>query len=440
VAGSKLGEKLSNSKLLFNALIVLLTCINPAALISQDKFVRMVSRAFPGGHKEDGMWTALSAASDGKIYIGLCTSGNSAHFYIYDPERDELRHRSDIADEIGESGKGIRTSSKIHSLFVEDNDGKIYFATAPGGPKTVDRRSFAGGHWLRYDPQNDRIEDLGLVLPYQGLYALVIDVNRKRLYGSTDWGHFVIFDINKRITIDKGKVNNRGNVIRYMVIDDEGIVYGNHDSNKIFRYNPIVDRIEDLAIEIPADKTILPRKSINFNYYWRAAFWDVKSKAIYGIERMSSTLFQYDPKAGSEGEMKSLAQLCADPYLGARTMPRATLAFTLGKNEKIYYAPVAQPFDYSSEELGYIKSKQVGRRHYSHLVTYDLKTKTRQDHGVIKVEDDQRLLGVGGATTAPDGTIYFCGAVDVKETRRAAGMVAGKVPFALRLIIHQPKD
>ncbi len=62
--------KLSSSKKLFNVLIVLLTCINPAILIAQQKVVKMESRAFPGGHKEDGMWTALSAASDGRIYIG----------------------------------------------------------------------------------------------------------------------------------------------------------------------------------------------------------------------------------------------------------------------------------------------------------------------------------------------------------------------------------
>lgn len=426
-------------KLWITYLTLLIIYLFPRYLVSQDKFVIMKSLAFPGGHMEDGMWTALSAGSDGKVYVGLSTSGNSAHFYIYDPKKDIIRHRANIAKELGESGKAIRTSGKIHTLFVEDNEGRIYFASGGSGPRPVDPRSFAGGHWFSYNPDTDEIIDLGLVLPRQGLYALVIDKKRNRLYGTTDWGHFVIFDIDKRMTIDKGKVNNRGNVIRHMVIDDQGIVYGNYDSNKIFRYDPPTDQIEEMSIEIPADKTVLPRKSLNLNYYWRAAIWDEKNKTVYGIDRISSILSRYDPRVGREGEISPLAQLCADPYLGARVMPRATLAFTLGKDEKIYYAPVAQPFDYS-EDLGYIKSNVTDRRRYSHLVTYDLKTGKRQDQGVIRVEDGQRLLGAGGATTGPDGTIYFCGAVEVREPERAAGKVGGRIFFELRLIFHQPQS
>jgi hypothetical protein len=425
---------------LWSAFVVIaILIVTPVQLESQNKFIAMESRIFPGGFKEDGMWTALSAASDGKIYVGLSTSGNSAHFYIYDPGKDELIHRADIAKELGESGKGIRTSGKIHTPFVEDANGRIYFASGGAGPGKVDRRSFAGGHWFRYDPGKDDLEDLGIILPGQGLYALVIDKNRNLLYGTTNQGHFVIFDIDGRRTFDKGKINNQGNVGRYLVIDDEGVVYGNHDANKIFRYKPQEEKIEEMSIEIPADKSVMPGRSLNFNYFWRVALWDKNRKSIYGIDRLSSTLSRYDPYKGQEGEIKPLLQLCALPYLGARTMPRATLALTMGKDDKIYYVPVSQPFDYS-EKLNFIKSKLTGKNNYSHLVTYDLVTGKREHHGIIRVEEDLRLLGVGGATTGLDGTIYFCGAVEINNLERNAGKVGGRVPFELRLIIHHIEE
>ena len=408
-------------------LIIFLFIINfsLAGFPSQNKTITMTSRRFPGGHREDGMWTALSVARDGKVYLGLSTAGNSAHFYIYDPARDTMRHRADLSEIVGDRGKGIRTSGKIHTPFVEDHDGNIYFASSGNGPTNVARRSFEGGHWFRYNRDKDEIVDLGLVLPHQGVYALVIDKKRNRLYGTTDWGHFVIFDIQTRKTISRGKINIQGNVIRHMVIDDRGFVYGNHDDRRIFRYNPDSDRIEELTMEIPADKTVIPRKSLNLNYYWRAALWDEKRLSIYGIERISSTLSVFVPGTCGEGEIRPLAQLCADPYLKAQTMPRATLAFTIGKDDKIYYAPVVQPFDYTSQ-LGYIDNRLSGRRHYSHLVTYDLISGERVDHGMIRVEDDRPLLGAGGAATGMDGSIYFCGAVEVGKTEQSSGRVSGR--------------
>lgn len=422
-------------------LMIFLICLLPDSLISQNKFITMESRMFPGDHKEDGMWSAISAASDGKVYIGLSTNGNAAHFYIYDSAKDELRHRADLPEILGEKRKAVRTNAKIHTPFVEATDGKIYFASGSmgHGPNEIDPRSWGGGHWWCYDPRIDQLKDLGLVLSQQGVYALVIDRKRNRLYGTSGWGHFIIFDINTGETIDKGRINNRNTICRIIAIDDEGNVYGSYEPFRVFRYRPKIDRIEDLAIEIPTDKTILPGSWSNHRPIWRSVIWDEISKKIYGIDHTSSMLFQYDPGVGLEGEMILLAQLCTDEYLGTHVIPYATLAFTLGKDRKIYFAPVAQPFDYTAD-MGNVGGDMTASYHYTHLVTYDLQSWKREDHGVIKVGDEAILLGVGGATTGPDGTIYLCGAVEEKDTQKAAGKVGGRVPFQMRLIIYHPED
>lgn len=432
-------KQLAKSSLLIKFLSILIICLLSSIAVPQQKFVTMESRFFPGSHKEDGMWTAISAASDGKVYIGLSTFENSAHFYVYDPERDEIQHKAELIQILGEKGKGVRSNAKIHTPFVEDGNGKIYFASGSmgHGPRNVDPRTWEGGHWWCYNPRTDELKDLGLILPQQGVYALVIDKKRNRLYGTSAWGNFIIYDINSRKTIDKGRVNNRYSICRTMVIDDEGNVYGSYEPFQIFRYSPVTDRIEELSVEIPTDKKIW---TVNWRTYrpnWRSVIWDDVSKKIYGIDRTSSILFEYDPKAGKQGKTKKLSQLCAEEYLNAKVIPYATLAFTPGKDRKLYYVPVAQPFDYTAD-VGNIGGGVTGSYHYTHLVSYDLNSAEREYLGIIKVEDDAMLLGVGGATTGPDGTIYLCGAVREKDHQKAAGKVGGVEDFQMRLIIYHP--
>ena len=99
--------------------------------------------------------------------------------------------------------------------------------------------------------------------------------------------------------------------------------------------------------------------------------------------------------------------------------------------------PVAQPFDYTAD-VGNIGGGVTGSYHYTHLVSYDLNSNKREYLGIIKVEDDAMLLGVGGATMGPDGTIYLCGAVREKDPQKAAGKVGGVEDFKMRLIIYHP--
>ena len=48
-------------------------------------------RVFPGLAHMDGHWSALFAASDGKVYVGLAYHGGDGHMVYYDPKRDQVR-------------------------------------------------------------------------------------------------------------------------------------------------------------------------------------------------------------------------------------------------------------------------------------------------------------------------------------------------------------
>ena len=103
------------------------------------------TKAYPG--KDYCMWDALYAARNGTVYTGLITEGGSAHFYSYSPATDKNILISDIAGFLGERGKGIRTSGKIHNKPVEDTDGNIYFVPMNNGagPRTIDYTSWIRG-------------------------------------------------------------------------------------------------------------------------------------------------------------------------------------------------------------------------------------------------------------------------------------------------------
>lgn len=425
-------------------LLVLLLGVNWVFGGTKAKRIILESRSFPKNLKEDGFWAALHAGRDGKVYIGLNTEGGgSAQFYIYDPQTDEIRHRADMSEFLREKGKGIRTHAKIHTKFCEDSEGRIYFATGNmgAGPPEVDPRSWGGGRWCRYDPATDTLEDLGLVLPSSGIYGLTIDPVRMKLYGMSTHGHFLIFDIATRTTEDRGRVNNHPrSVARTLVIDDGGNVYGTYLPDRIFKYDFKTDRLLDLSIQIPSSPDILPRTHSIYKRYMRAGIWDKVNKKVYGIEGGTSWLFEYDPKVGKEGQVRKLAQLLPEdePDL-LRRAHYATLSLTLGKDRTIYYLPIGS-LESAQDNEGVDFFSWAGQ---AYMITYHLETGRKQDLGRVFIEDGSRVIDFlnmapsGGATTGPDGTIYFCGFVEEKNPQKIS-QTFGKVSARLRLLIYRP--
>ncbi len=412
-----------------------------------DRKVVLKSVDFPGNHKEDGHWAALLAGMDGRVYVGLNTEGGGhAHFYIYDPKKNEMIHRADMAEFLGEAGEGIRTHGKIHSKFCEDKDGNIYFATGNmgSGPVEVDPMSWRGGHWCKYDPKTDKLEDLGLIAPYAGIYGLAIDKSKNLLFGTSEDGHCYIYDISTGQSIDKGRVTiSAHTAARTVVCDDEGNFYGTSPPDRIFKYDSKSGRVVDIGLKLPTDPTAYPKPSTIADKLMRAGVWDEKNKKIYGVEGATSILFEFAPKAGKEGEIKVLDRLM--PYQDSEAVRKghyATLSFTLGRDGKIYYMPIGSMLPKDSEQA----NKDADFFNWAgqaYLITYDLTTGKKECLGRVYTEDGAKVIGVlnaapsGGGTTGPDGTIYFCSFVEEKNPDLIVHHFAN-VPVRLRLLVYKP--
>lgn len=422
-----------------NAILVLLLAATFCSA-TERKSITVDFRIFPGLAEMDGNWAALRTAHDGKVYIGLACHGCSdgGHLVMYDPKADRMVDVGALTRLAGESSLQIGPQSKIHAKFGEGRDGRIYFATHAGWwfnyARVGTKEGYPGAHWMAYDPKTSKVEDFGYGPRYEGINTGAYDPLYNRIYGLTHpRAHFVYYDVASGRTVDKGRVNNWDSICRTLGIDDKGNVYGSFGQGQIYKYDPHTDEIVELPLHIPIRQKGI---SLGRDYYksetaWRTLVWDPQRRKFFGVDESANILFSFDPYKGLTGVVERLGQMSVSGMNDQRDIPFATLTLTLGTDGKLYYAPSSAEFDYAN-------SAGVSA---SHLVVYDIESGKTEDRGEMHLPDGRLVMGLNSADTAPDGTIYFVGAIEVRET---SGMKAeyagkiGKIPFRLALIIYHP--
>lgn len=445
---------------------LLTSCLLPASLLVSAEqpaqppaspLVPVQAYRFTGGsEREDSMWSALYGAKSGKLYIGLSTHAEAAHFFEFDPDTQTMNHVADLTAFKGERGQGIRTTGKIHVRMGEDEQGRIYFGDfcEDTGPECVDPASYRGPHWFRYDPRSKHLENLGQINRQWGLLGFVLEPVYQRLYGLAEDGHLYSFDLRGKTTTDLGRVDD-WDICRTIFADDEGNIYGSYPIGRVWKYDPKQDRLIDLrALRLPLDPRSTPRTMsnplIDRKVYWRVIEWDPVDRVAYGVVTGDSMLFRFDPRDGAEGSIFPLVRLCAERYLHADPglIPVSTLALTISNDRRIYYAPVVSvAFDYAGTSWDVADERKFTARltgeavpPESALVVYDLATKQRRELGILRTQDGRRVFGLGGACTGKkDGKIYFVGALEEPDPARVANRIDNRWPFSMGLVCYTPE-
>ena len=424
--------------------------------IEKEKKAVMQQYRFVGDNREESMWSALYGAKSGKIYIGLCTHAEAAHFYEFDPATQTMRHICDLTELHGERGAGINTTGKIHVRMGEDEEGNIYFAglNEDTGPECIDPASYLGAFWYRYNPKLDKVEVLGRISRHFGLLGMVYEPVYKRLYGLAEDGHLYMYDIDKGYTRDLGKVDD-WDICRTIFADDRGNVYGSFPVAQIWKYDPVRDEVIDFPnIRLQYDMRVPPRTMskpmIDRKVIWRVIEWEPRERVAYGIIGGNSMLFRYDTSKGEEGEIEYLVPLCAPQYWeedNVKNVPFATLTLTISEDRKIWYAPTASgSFDYTGNSWDVKDEEKFQAQRaggyfppISYLISYDLETGVRESHGLMYTTEGNLVYGLGGACTGKkDGKIYFVGAVQEKDPAKVVGEVGRRWPFSMALVSFDP--
>lgn len=406
----------------------------------ENKICTVETREYPG--RDPVMWDGLYASSDGKVYSALINEGESAHFYVYDPKTGINILLCDMAAFLDERGKGIRSTGKIHNKPVEDNEGNIYFVSMSNGsgPNAIDYTSWQGGHWMKYDPKTQKVEDMGLVDQGVGCYPLAIDKKRGYLFGIGFTGYFYRFDLKSRVTKNFGRVSN-WDICRDIFCDDEGNVFMSIPTARVSMYDAEKEQVYETSLFTPYDPSVFPTQlknpMIDRTNIWRAVEWDPVDKVAYGVTCGSgSILFRFDPHEGPEGKIVELVKMCDSKFLKGdqKDIPYSTLAFAVdSRNKKVYFAPSARGFSTQKYQETY------GSKEDHHLIMYDITADKRVDLGVLRTGDGRKIFGCEAASVAPDGTVYLCGQAEVKDKKKGTRMI-GEVPASLQLIIYKPLE
>jgi hypothetical protein len=416
----------------------LTACAGAAIASAKDSTVRVDHRIFPGLVEMDGNWAALLAASDGKVYAGLANHGGDGHLVYYDSKQDRMHDVGNLTQLCGEANLHRGPQSKIHAKFGEGKDGRIYFGTHGGFwwdyARYGTKEGYPGAHWMAYDPKAGRVEDFGTGPRNEGINTGAYDPQFNRIYGLTHpRAHFVYYDVATKRCGDLGRFDNWESICRTLGIDDQGNVYGSYGEGQVFKYDPRTDDITELSVRVPIRPkgVSLGRDYLKSETAWRTLVWDSKTSRFYGIDESATILFSFDPRAGKDGTIEILGQLCINGFEDRRDIPYATLSLTLGRNRKLYYGAAGREFDYGGSAGAAA----------AHLISWDVATRTKQDLGEMMLADDCRVLGTNAADTGPDGTIYFVGAIEVRASGgkplEAVGKIGG-VPYRLALMMYRP--
>lgn len=389
--------------------------------------------------------TSLLTTTTGKIYGA--TSGEQAYLFIYDPKINKVRHLGKVGSETGvhhslvQDKDGyiyIGTGRNIFDEFELSKYGPRYdqkdLINWPGveedfkahypdhvlyemklsqgliGYQYVDMilwndiknyfDDYPGGHLYRYSPKKSNeeikladmqseLEDLGIPVPKNSIYALTLSPAGDTIYGLTyPDGHFFIYDIAAKKFTDLGPLDNETtyhgpernwrSLPRALICDDMGKVYTTATNGDLVYYSPDSGKIESTSLRIPTDE-YHAHPFIDYavvDYFAKDA-----SGLIYGGSS-DGYLFSYNPK---ENELINL---------GKPRAARRVRCLVVGKDGKVYI--------------------MAGERTPSkpcQLYAYDPKKGGFKDLGILYIDRSPYYRRQGfqfdAATLGCDGTIFF---------------------------------
>lgn len=380
-------------------------------------------------------YNGLSAASDGRIYYVLSTEpfDRGARVFVFDPASGKIHDLGDLTAACGEQGKKTIVQGKSHVNFVE-RQGKLYFATHVGYYSIVDGmetmgippqgyKPYPGGHLLSLEMATGKFHDLALV-PREGILSMNMDTARGRVFGLT-WptGRFFRFNLEGGDLKDFGPVCALGESVtgsQYRTIcrsiavhPGDGSAYYTDSEGTIHRYRPSADTVEVVAGDnMKKDYFGLydPTSPGHMGYNWRQVVWAPSERMVYGVHGNSGYLFRFDPRAE---RIEVLDRITSDPSRRAGMFDQFSygyLGFTLGPDGRTLYYLTGGPVYVGGKRLAGKDKTAMGESkgiENLHLVTYDIPTGRRADHGAIFFRSGDRPAYVNSIAVGKDGAVYF---------------------------------
>ena len=401
---------------------------------------RITARAFQIDFPAaDSNYHSITAASDGKIYFSLNTHNPdyAVRMYRFDPKSESMDLVAKLDEVLGEDPKKQFSQGKIHTPMFE-HKGKLWFATHTSfyqeglpGTDTDGKLTYQGGHFMSFDLQSQRFQDLAKIFPNEGIITMSVDRENDILYGLT-WpsGLLVSYDVNGNDLRYWGSVQQQGEwgqhpwqwdrVCRYLAVDPQGIVYGSTMDGLIWKYDRTQARrvtfIDGLDLSrVPFAQSSDATGQGDYQHNWRTIRWNTTTQSFWGIHFESTTLFEFIPDVNY---IRAYAELRPEAYQGIPRNPEVSqLGFTIAPNNTILYLAHGP-----AVEMAGRPKVQSG----VYLITYSIDTGTLVNHGPLFTDDDRRVFFTESIAIGADERIYSVAWVEVVDPERVRSLRAAR--------------
>lgn len=261
--------------------------------------------------------------SNGKFYIPLGDHlGVDANSYIYeyDPETKVVRQVADILSNVKGYKPGDFGFGKIHGRLNEGADGKIYFPTY-WGQWRVESQHFEGDRVFRYDPETEKLDDLGMPVYGWGYPSSHMDEKRMLIYAEAHrrkgnsqgdpnnayvaQGYssykdpyeiqFLVYDVKNQKVLFHGGHTGLGYGRDFFVADD-GAAYYNDGDGGLEKYDPDTNQVQKISAKMPGNQI---RRTVGPD----------ENGVMYGVTHDTKKLFSFDPETE---KVRTITEVWAD--------------------------------------------------------------------------------------------------------------------------------
>jgi hypothetical protein len=143
-----------------------------------------------------------------------------------------------------------------------------------------------------------------------------------------------------------------------------------------------------------------PHQPGHQGYNWRDLFWHEGHRVFYGVHPKSAWLFRFDPAAG---RLELIERIASEELRRSGTFEPfryGYLTLRLGADgETIYYL---------TGDGGLTAEDGRRVRETTHLVTFNLRTGQRLDHGRLRLTDGRYPVMAQTLALHPNGRAYSC--------------------------------
>jgi len=263
-------------------------------------FVRMNKLPDKGKGTLWSTWGDGCVASSGLYYTSIGDHlgvDSTSHVYAYNPDTRKLRLVLDVAEALNQK-PGVYGHGKIHSGMHEGPEGGLWFATYWGKHREIEdhfgKGGFEGSILMRLNPKTGGVENLGAIVPRQGLPAshYVPEHRLLCMYAVYD-NDLVVYDVSKRKRVFLGGAGViKSN--RAMMHDAKGRVYVSDEQGVLHRYDPATNKLAPTKARLDTLPTGSARKG---SHTLRAAIpTPTPDGKLYGMTA-GGRLFAFDPEA-----------------------------------------------------------------------------------------------------------------------------------------------